>query len=75
MAKNKYKAGVKNSDNRVNILGVGVSSTELAEVLAKIDKDKLFIVTVNPEFVMMAQDDSEFKDILNNADLAIADGV
>ena len=75
MAKNKYKAGVKNSDNRVNILGVGVNSTTVQEVLAKIDKDKLFIVTVNPEFVMMAQDDSEFKDILNNADLAIADGV
>ncbi|MBI5358616.1 WecB/TagA/CpsF family glycosyltransferase [Candidatus Amesbacteria bacterium] len=61
--------------NRANILGVGVSSTELAEVLAKIAKEKLFIVTVNPEFVMLAQDDLEFKNILNKADLAVPDGV
>jgi len=72
---------VKNADDRVNVLGVGVTSTELAEVLAKIDdflaktgKMRL-IVTVNPEFVMLAQDDSEFRKILNSADLAIADGV
>ena len=71
----------KRIDNKVNVLGVGVSSTELAEVLTKIDsfltkKGKMkLIVTVNPEFVMLAQDDPEFKKILNGADLAIADGV
>ena len=32
------------------------------------------IVTVNSEFVMLAQEDAEFKKILNGADLAIADG-
>ena len=31
-------------------------------------------MTVNPEFVMLAQKDEEFKKILNNADLAICDG-
>ncbi|KKU57258.1 MAG: Glycosyl transferase, WecB/TagA/CpsF family [Candidatus Amesbacteria bacterium GW2011_GWA2_47_11b] len=72
---------LKQTDDRVNVLGVGVSSTELAEVLTKIDsfltkKGKMkLIVTVNPEFVMLAQDDPEFKKILNGADLAIADGV
>lgn len=35
---------------------------------------KRYIVTPNPEFVMLAQDDSEFKQILNQADLAIPDG-
>lgn len=57
------------------VLGVRVDDVNLAEVLAKIAKEKLFIVTVNPEFVMLAQDDLEFKNILNNADLAVADGM
>lgn len=75
MVKNTKTVSTKKRDNRENVLGVGVDSTELAEVLNKIDKEKLFIVTVNPEFVMLAQDDLEFKNILNNADLAIADGI
>lgn len=33
------------------------------------------IVTVNPEFLVTAQEDSEFKAILNAADLALPDGV
>ncbi|KKU74197.1 MAG: Glycosyl transferase, WecB/TagA/CpsF family [Candidatus Amesbacteria bacterium GW2011_GWB1_47_26] len=72
---------VKQSHNKVKVLGVGVASTELVEVLTKVDEfvrknHKLkLIVTVNPEFVMLAQEDEEFKKILNGADLAIADGV
>lgn len=34
-----------------------------------------YIVTPNPEIVVMAQKDRELKDIINKADLAIADGV
>lgn len=75
MVKNTKTISAKKRDNRINVLGVGVDSTEFVEVLTKIDKGVLFIVTVNPEFVMLAQDDSEFKNILNNADLAIPDGV
>lgn len=75
MVKNTKTISAKKRDNRINVLGVGVDSTELVEVLEKIAKEKLFIVTVNPEFVMLAQDDPEFKNILNNADLAIPDGV
>jgi len=73
--------GVERADNRVKVLGVGVSSTSEAQVLGKIGEfltknDKMrLIVTINPEFVMLAQDDPEFKKILNGADLAIADGV
>lgn len=73
----------KMADNTVNILGVKVSSTSISSVLTKIDKicanprlkQPFFITTVNPEFIMLAQDDPEFKKILNSADLAIADGV
>jgi len=33
------------------------------------------VVTVNPEFVMEAQKNKEFRDVLNTADCAIADGI
>lgn len=36
---------------------------------------KRYIVTPNPEFVVAAQNDEWFKDILNNADLSIPDGI
>jgi len=68
------------ADDKVEVLGVGVVSASTSSVLEKIDgflaktgKMKL-IVTVNSEFVMLAQEDAEFKKILNGADLAIADG-
>jgi len=38
-------------------------------------KAKHYIVTPNPEIVVMAQKDLELKKIINNADLAIPDGV
>src|SRR3972149_1732095 len=70
------------SDVKAFILGVGVAGTDLVEVLAKIDKNvnyrhkkPFFIVTVNPEFVVLAQSDRDFQTILNTADLAIADGI
>lgn len=39
------------------------------------EKGKHYIVTPNPEIVVMAQQDDELKKIINNADLAIPDGV
>ena len=75
MAKSTTTVPTKKHDNRANVLGVRISGTNMQEALGKIASEKLFVVTVNPEFVMLAQDDLEFKNILNNADLAIADGV
>lgn len=63
----------------VKILGVRVDRISLEEAVKlvgewiKQDK-KRYIVTPNPEFVMLAQKDEEFKKILNQADLAIPDG-
>lgn len=64
-----------------NILGVDVAITHLEEVLTLINSKLVrfanrpfFVVTVNPEFIMQALDDEEFKQILNAADLAIPDG-
>lgn len=38
-------------------------------------QEKHYIVTPNPEFLMAAQEDEKFKNILNKADLSIPDGV
>lgn len=63
-----------------NILGVNIDDVPLGEatdILANWLKSgkKHYVVTPNPEFIMAAQSDSEFKEILNKADLAIPDGV
>lgn len=62
------------------VLGVKIDDISLAEVVATVEKwihdgGKHFIVTPNPEFLVKAQKDEEFKDILNGADLAIPDGI
>jgi N-acetylglucosaminyldiphosphoundecaprenol N-acetyl-beta-D-mannosaminyltransferase len=67
--------------NKKNILGVGITNASKDEVLEYIVKNlenfkkKLFIVTPNPEFLVLASKNSSFKNILNNADLALTDGV
>lgn len=65
--------------NKVNILGVKVDQINAQEALERtkrmVDSGKRhFIVTPNPEMIVAAQNDSEFKEILNSADLSIADG-
>lgn len=64
-----------------NILGVGITDANEEEILEYIVKllenrqKKFFIVTPNPEFLVFADSHSDFKKILNNADLALADGI
>lgn len=65
---------------KVNVIGVKIDDVSMDEVINLVDgwlkKDgSHYIVTPNPEFLMTAQKDEEFKLILNNADLAIPDGV
>lgn len=64
----------------MHFLGVRVDNLTMNEVLQKIqdflrDGRQHYIVTINPEFIIKAQKDREFREILNNADLAIADGI
>jgi len=64
---------------KANILGVLIDKLNIYEVLEKIDvflRDgkKHYIVTPNPEFLMQAKEDEEFKNILNLADIAVPDG-
>ncbi|MBI2849352.1 MAG: WecB/TagA/CpsF family glycosyltransferase [Chloroflexi bacterium] len=65
---------------RVYILGVGVNKVTEEGAVTAIegyvkDGKPHQVVTVNPEFVIMAQRDWEFKDLLNSSDLALPDGV
>lgn len=60
-------------------LGVEVSTCCMDEVLLEIDKiiqenKKAFIVAINPEKIMKAQDDEKLKKLINSADIKIPDG-
>lgn len=69
--------------NRIYILGVPVDGITYAEWLDLIGRwvqdrtggEPRHVCTVNPEFIMIAQDDRNFFNVLNRADLCIPDGV
>lgn len=62
----------------MQILGVKVDNITHEEALAKVldffQNGQHIITTPNPEFILAAREDKEFKDILNRADLALPDG-
>lgn len=65
---------------QVNVLGVKVDDLSMDQATDLVvgwlkTGGKHYIVTPNPEFVMAAQGDPEFKKVLNGADLSIPDGV
>lgn len=66
--------------SKINILGVSVDDISENQALSQIlklakDTKKCHIAaTVNSEFVMLARKNPAFSKILNNADLAVADG-
>ncbi|MDO8260648.1 MAG: WecB/TagA/CpsF family glycosyltransferase [Candidatus Magasanikbacteria bacterium] len=77
LKKNKVDNGVV---GKINVFGVKVADIScrnaVLEVL-KLAKPKSrgkYVVTVNSEFVMKARRDTDFAQILANADLALADG-
>jgi N-acetylglucosaminyldiphosphoundecaprenol N-acetyl-beta-D-mannosaminyltransferase len=62
------------------VLGLRVDDVTYDEALSLIegfilDGTPHQLVTINPEFVVAAQSDEEFRSILNSADLALPDGV
>jgi N-acetylglucosaminyldiphosphoundecaprenol N-acetyl-beta-D-mannosaminyltransferase len=64
----------------MKILDVRIDNFSKKEILEKIEfflnEEKIHqIATVNPEFILRAQKDSEFKNVLNKSDLNVADGV
>lgn len=64
----------------VSILGVPIHAVTTAQTLAWVEaavraRTPRQICTANPEFVMTAQDDADFRAVLNAADLVLPDGV
>ncbi len=75
---------VRDEPQRVDIMGINVDRVNMAQAVEKVvnwlevgrgSVGKHYVVTVNPEFIIAAQKDKEFRRILNAADLAVADGV
>ena len=65
---------------RLNLLGVKIdnfSGDEIEEKIKGFLKNERLnqIVTVNPEFIIEAQKDKDFKNAINKADLNVVDGV
>lgn len=64
-----------------NILGVSITTSSKSEILEYILKcisskhEKVHIVTPNPEMLVYASRSRSFRNILNNAEVAIPDGV
>jgi len=64
----------------MKILGVKLDNLSPEEIIEKIEGflsggEQRYLVTPNPEFLVEAQKDQEFKKILNRAALSVADGV
>lgn len=65
---------------KTDVLGVGISDLTLDEAIAAgaelMEKDGFhYVVTPNPEFILSAKKNEEFRAVLNGADLALADGI
>lgn len=65
---------------KINVLGVGFDNVTLDEAVARgaqlMEQPGFhYVVTPNPEFVLAAEKDEEFRAVLNGADLVIPDGI
>lgn len=66
--------------DKINVLGVNFDNVNMAEAVDRCKgfingKNGNLVVTPNPEIVMRAKDDVEFKNIINEAELVIPDGI
>src|SRR5436309_3265737 len=64
---------------RVDVLGVGFDDLDLTaavdRILERLDRgERTFLITANPEFVMLARRDDELAHIAREADLVVPDG-
>jgi len=70
-----------NKFKKIFLLDVGITNAKIEEILEFIyiglekPQKKYYIVTPNPELIMFAQSNTEYKTILNNAEIALPDGI
>lgn len=65
---------------KINILGIDFDNVTMQEAVNKcnefLNNNKLnMVVTPNPEIVMIAKDDEEYRKIINSASLVVPDGI
>ena len=65
---------------KIDVLGIKFDNVSMQEAVNTCEKfldsnNGNLIVTPNPEIVMRAKDDAEFKEIINTAELVIPDGI
>ncbi len=66
--------------DRVSILGIEIDNLSLEEAVSRIDRyiengSPCLVVTANPEIIMKAGTDREFRDCLRGAEMVTADGI
>ncbi len=71
---------MKKAQKHVIILEIKLSSTSMGRVISFVREnvtrhEKFYIVTPNPEIVVRSLEDRQLKQIINNADLSIPDGI
>jgi N-acetylglucosaminyldiphosphoundecaprenol N-acetyl-beta-D-mannosaminyltransferase len=64
----------------IDVLGVGVDDVSYAEAVERVEQlmegdTQAYIVTPNPEMIMKARRDEHFREVLNQADLSVPDGM
>lgn len=65
---------------RIDVLGVGFDNLTMDEAINKAmtmieNRESAYVVTPNPEIVMLANENEKFKTAVNEADLVLADGI
>lgn len=67
--------------NKITLLGIGITNTKRQDILEFITKgldktiEKYYIVTPNPEILVIANKDPYYKKVLNDAKIALPDGI
>ncbi|HJY98134.1 MAG TPA: WecB/TagA/CpsF family glycosyltransferase [Patescibacteria group bacterium] len=74
------KKTVETAQKQGNILGINVISTSMSSVLTRVKKYlthnvHFYIVTPNPELILMAQNNPDLKRALNSSEFPVPDGV
>lgn len=68
-------------ENKIFLLGVGFNNLKIKDVLELMIKglrkneEKYYVVTPNPEILVLADSDANYKKVLNGAKLALPDGI
>lgn len=70
-----------NKLNKIQLLGVGITQASEQDILEFITKrlqkngEKFYVVTPNPEILVIANKNEEYKRLLNAAEIALPDGI